>query len=92
MTSFILASEGVLWCLALSRVTAHVPGLWMLGSSAYRAIIMVVSLLLSEVTTGHCDCCSFSLSSAQCRDGMALPDGPYGMVLPYLQVSVTQVV
>lgn len=63
----------------------------MLGSDAYRTIIMVVNLLLPEATTGHWDCCSLSLSPAQSRDRMALSDGVYDMVWPYLQASVMQV-
>lgn len=62
------------------------------GSDAHRTIILIVNLMLPEATTGHWDCCSLSLSPAQCRDRMALSDGIYDIVLPYLQASVTQVV
>lgn len=62
------------------------------GSDAHRTIILIVNLMLPEATTGYWDCCSLSLSPAQCRDRMALSDGIYDIVLPYLQASVTQVV
>lgn len=64
----------------------------MLGSDAHRTIIMTVNLMLPEATTVHWFCCSLSLSPAQSRDRMALSDGIYDVVLPYLQASVMQVV